>query len=360
MSDGSVTASTAAQELSREQIARLDPSGQLGDVLALPEHLRDALWRAESAIMQDWDTSAGLVVAGMGGSAIGGALARAALGDHASRPIFVTRAYGIPTWTTPDTMVLCASYSGETEETLACYESAGALGAKRTVVTTGGRLAEMARADGVPVIPLPAGFQPRAAVAYMIVASLEVAALCGAGPRLTSEIDVAASHLEQLVTEWGPDAPEDSLAKEVARGLLGTIPVIAGAGLTNPIAYRWKTQINENAKQPCFSNELPELDHNEIEGWQGAHEVGRFSAVFLDDSDAHPRVKQRMDITEQMIAGNAVASFRLETRGQTAIERVLSLVLLGDLVSVYLAALRGVDPGPVKALDELKAALAEL
>ena len=218
MSDGGATATPTAEELSRESIARVDPSDQLGDVLALPEHLRDALWRVESAIMQDWDTTAGLVVAGMGGSAIGGALARAALGDHASRPIFVTRAYGMPPWTTPDTMVLCASYSGETEETLACYESAGALGAKRTVVTTGGRLAEMARADGVPVIPLPGGFQPRAAVAYMIVAALEVAALCGAGPRLTSEIDVAASHIEQLVAEWGPDAPEDSLAKRSRAG----------------------------------------------------------------------------------------------------------------------------------------------
>jgi glucose/mannose-6-phosphate isomerase len=359
MSEGGATATPTAEELSRAVIARVDASDQLGDVLALPEHLRDALWRVESAIMQDFDTSAGLVVAGMGGSAIGGALARAALGDHASRPIFVTRAYGIPTWTTPDTMVLCASYSGETEETLACYESAGALGARRTVVTTGGRLAEMARADGVPVIPLPGGFQPRAAVAYMIVASLEVAALCGAGPRLTSEIDVAASHIEQLVAEWGPDAPEDSLAKEIARGLFGTTPVIAGAGLTTPIAYRWKTQINENAKQPAFFHELPELDHNELVGWEGARDVGRFSAIFLDDSDAHPRVKERMDLTERLIADNAVASFRLETRGQTAIERVVSLVLLGDLVSIYLAALRGVDPGPVKAIDELKAALAK-
>jgi glucose/mannose-6-phosphate isomerase len=285
MSEGGTTAApTAGQELSRAAIAQIDPSDQLGDVLALPEHLRDALWRVESAIMQDWDTTAGLVVAGMGGSAIGGALARAAMGDHASRPIFVTRAYGLPSWTTPDTMVLCASYSGDTEETLACYESAGALGAKRTVVTTGGRLAEMARADGVPVIPLPGGFQPRAAVAYMIVASLEVAALCGAGPRLTAEIDVAASHSEQLVAEWGPESPEDSLAKELARSLMGTTPVIAGAGLTAPIAYRWKTQINENAKQPAFWNELPELDHNEIVGWEGAKDVGRFSAVFLDDS----------------------------------------------------------------------------
>jgi glucose/mannose-6-phosphate isomerase len=353
------TSATAAVTgaLSREAIARVDPSGQLDDVLALPEHLRDAAWRVESAIMQGWDTSAGLVVAGMGGSAIGGALARAALGDHASRPIFVTRAYGLPPWTTPDTMVLCASYSGDTEETLACYESAGALGAQRVVVTTGGRLAEMARADGVPVIPLPGGFQPRAAVAYMTVAALEVAALCGAGPRLTSEIDVAASHTEQLVAEWGPDAGEDSLAKTVARGLLGTIPVIAGAGLTTPIAYRWKTQINENAKLPCFMHELPELDHNELVGWEGARETGVFSAVFLDDSDAHPRVKERMELTERLIAPSAAASFRLETRGQTTIERVISLVLLGDLVSIYIAALRGVDPGPVPAIEELKAAL---
>jgi glucose/mannose-6-phosphate isomerase len=355
MSKGAVT----AQELSRAAIAQIDPSDQLGDVLALPEHLRDALWRVESAIMQDFDTSAGLVVAGMGGSAIGGALARAALADHASRPIFVTRAYGLPPWTTPDTMVLCASYSGNTEETLACYESAGALGARRTVVTTGGRLAEAARADSVPIIPLPGGFQPRGAVAYMTVAVLEVAALCGAGPRLTSEIDVAASHTEQLVEQWGPDAPEESLAKTIARSLLGTTPVIAGAGLTTPIAYRWKTQINENAKQPCFAAELPELDHNELVGWEGASDVGRFSAVFLDDSDAHPRVKARMELTERMIAPNAAASFRLETRGQTSIERVISLVLLGDLVSIYLAALRGVDPGPVTALDELKAALAK-
>jgi glucose/mannose-6-phosphate isomerase len=354
-----MSATPTLEELSRETIAAVDPSGQLDDVLSLPAHLRDAVWRVESAIMENWDTSAGVVVAGMGGSAIGGALARAALGDQASRPIFVTRAYGLPTWTTPDTMVLCASYSGETEETLACYESAGALGARRAVVTTGGRLAEMARADGVPVIPVVGGLQPRAAVAYMTVAALEIAALSGAGPRLTSEIDVAASHTEELVNEWGPDAPEDSLAKVVARGLFGTTPVIAGAGLTAPIAYRWKTQINENAKQPCFTNELPELDHNEIVGWEGAQDVGRFSAVFLDDSDAHPRVKERMDVTERLIAGNANASFRLETRGQTAIERVVSLVLLGDLVSIYLAALRGVDPGPVKVIDELKSALAE-
>src|SRR4051812_176036 len=299
-----------------------------------------------------------MVVAGMGGSAIGGELARAALGDTASRPIISARAYGLPAWTTPDTTVLCASYSGDTEETLAAYEAAGALGAKRVVVTTGGRLGKQARADKVPVIPVAGGFAPRAAVAYMFVTALEVAALCGAGPRMNSEIDVAAEHLESCVVEWGPDSASDSLSKRIAMGINGSIPLIAGAGITEPIAYRWKSQINENAKLPAFSHELPELDHNEICGWDGSPGLGRFSAVFLEDADQHPRVGRRFDLTEQLIASDAHATHRVTTVGRTAIERVLSLVLLGDLVSLCIAVLRGVDPTPVEIIGRLKDQLA--
>ena len=345
--------------LDRESILRIDSSDQLTDVLAIPEHLRDALWKVESAQLEDWDSPAGLVVAGMGGSGIGGALARAALGDTASRPILSARAYGLPPWTTPDTTVLCASYSGNTEETLACYEAAGALGATRVVATSGGRLAELARADGVPVIPVATGLQPRAAVAYMTVAALEVAARCGAGPRCASDIDVAAEHLEELVIEWGPEAAEDTEAKNIARALVGSVPVIYGAGLTTTIAYRWKTQFNENAKLPAFWHELPELDHNEIVGWAGAAELARFSAVFLEDSDTHPRIAERAELTESLIREAAAMTLRVPSRGTTSVERVFSLVLLGDLVSVYHAALRGVDPGPVEVIERLKAQLAE-
>jgi glucose/mannose-6-phosphate isomerase len=345
--------------LNREGISEVDTHDLLEDVLALPEHLRDALWKVESANLKPWDSPGGLVVAGMGGSAIGGALARAAFGDTASRPILSARAYGVPAWTTPDTTVLCASYSGDTEETLAAYDAAGALGAKRVVVTTGGRLAAQARADDVPVIPVAGGFQPRAAVAYMFVAVLEVAALCGAGPRMKSEIDIAADHLENCVVEWGPDAKSDSLAKALAMSLHGSIPVIYGAGITEAIAYRWKTQVNENAKLPAFSHELPEMDHNEICGWDGAPSLGKFSAVFLEDADQHPRVARRFELTEELIASAAHATHRVSTVGKLPVERVLSLVLLGDLVSLYLAVLRGVDPTPVDILVELKARLAE-
>jgi glucose/mannose-6-phosphate isomerase len=222
----------------------------------------------------------------------------------------LARGYALPAWTTPDTTVLCSSYSGNTEETLAAYEAAGALGARRLVATTGGKLAEAARAEGTPVIPLPGGFQPRAAVAYSLVVALEVACLCGVGDHLHSEIDVAAAHIEQLVAEWGADGPEDSLPKALARGLFGTVPQITGAGLTAPIAYRWKTQINENAKVPAFSGTLPETDHNEIEGWAGAE--GRFAAVFLEDRDQHPRERRRFELTAKAIEPYAAAVIAIE------------------------------------------------
>jgi glucose/mannose-6-phosphate isomerase len=136
------------------------------------------------------------------------------------------------------------------------------------------------------------------------------------------------------------------------------VPQIAGAGLTAPVAYRWKTQFNENAKVPAFSSELPELDHNEIAGWEGSAELGRFSAVFLDDSDLHPRVRQRIELTRGLIAADGVSTYRVESVGESRAERLVSLVLLGDLVSLYLAVLRGVDPSPVPVLDRLKNTLA--
>jgi glucose/mannose-6-phosphate isomerase len=344
--------------LSRDSVAAVDRTGQIQDIITMPDQLRDALWRAESANVDSRETPGGLVVAGMGGSGIGGTLARAVLGDRASRPIVIARDYALPAWTTPDTTVLCASYSGGTEETLAVYDAAGAVGARRVVATTGGKLAESARADGVPVIPLPGGFQPRAAVAYSLVVALEVAALCGAGEPLHSEIDVAAAHAEALVEQWGPDGDEESLPKSLARGLSGSVPLIFGAGLTAPIGYRWKTQINENAKLPAFANELPELDHNEICAWEGPEELGPFGAVFLDDSDLHPRVRQRIELTRGWASSRGMSTYRIDTIGETRMERLVSLVLLGDFVSIYLAVLRGVDPAAIYAIDRLKDALA--
>ena len=224
-------------------------SNQLDDVLALPDHLRDALWRVESARLEPFDAAGGLVVCGMGGSAIGGDLAAVALGNRLSRPLTTERGYELPSCMLPDRAVLCSSYSGDTEETIACYEAAEALGARRIVATTGGQLADAARRDGVPVIGLPAG--PAAARRGRLHCSPSPprwrrwsGRRRGSAPRSTARRRTCAR----------PATGSPSCAAELAEQLEGSIPVDLRRrpdGRRSP--YRWKTQINENAKLPAFA-----------------------------------------------------------------------------------------------------------
>jgi len=319
----------------------------LDDVLAIPDHLRDALWRVESARLEA-APAAGLMVCGMGGSAIGGDLAAAALGDTLTGPLATVRGYALPSWATPEWTVLCSSYSGDTEETLACFDAAEALGARRIVASTGGSLVEGAREVEVPVIGLPGLLPaPRTAVAYMLVCAAEVAALAGIGPRIHTEIDAAAAFL----SERGEELLQR--AAEIADRLGGSTPVVYGADLTAPVARRWKTQVNENAKVQAFFSELPEADHNEICGWNG----DGFAAVLLEDADQHPRERRRFELTAEAIAEGGATAIRVETEGDTRVARLLWATVLGDLVSLELANARDVDPLPVKAIDRLKTAL---
>ncbi len=327
-------------------------SQMLGDVLGLPDQLRDALWRIETARLEPAE-SAGLMVCGMGGSGIGGDFAAAALGERLTKPLITVRGYELPSWATPEWTVLCCSYSGATEEVLACFEAAEVLGARRIVLSTGGPLVERARETGVPVVAPPGIYQPRVAIAYMFVAAAEAAALAGVGPRIHTEIDAAAAFLER---ERGGLRAR---AREIASELEGAAPlVVLGAGVTAPAARRWKTQLNENAKLPAFYSELPEADHNEICGW-GGDGAARMAAIFLDDCDQHPRERRRFELTAEVVAEGAAAVVRLETVGETRVERLLWATLLGDLVSFELAERLGVDPERVDALDRIKEGMAE-
>jgi glucose/mannose-6-phosphate isomerase len=265
--------------------------------------------------------------------------------------------YDLPPWVDEGVVVLCSSYSGGTAETLSCYEQARRRGAAVIAATTGGCLEELARRDGVPVIPLPTGFQPRAAVGYSLVCALEVVALAGAAPSLRAELEAAAEPLEALAAEWGPAGPENGRAKALAHRLHRTVPVVTGSGPTAPVAYRWKCQLNENAKIPAFASVLPEADHNEICGWGAARELGAFSAVFLEDPDDRPEIARRVELTAGLAEAGALPVERVAGVGTGRLQRLLSLVLLGDLVSLYLAVLRQVDPVEIEAIAELKAAL---
>jgi glucose/mannose-6-phosphate isomerase len=336
-----------------DAIRAVDPGGMLDAVREMPNHLRDALWRIDSARLHSMEASMA-IVCGMGGSAIGGELAAGALGDRLSKPLLTARGYELPSWSPVGSAVLCSSYSGNTEETLAGYSAAEALGAQRLVATTGGQLAEMARRDGVPVIGLPAGLRPRAAVAYMFCAAAKLGALAQAAPRIDTEIEAAAAHLEsrgEAIAERAVD-----LADEIGEAT----PVIYGSDLTAPVAYRWKCQLNENSKLPAFSSALPEADHNELEGWDGARASGGFACLLLDDRDQHPRERQRIELTGELVGASAEALVRLEADGETRTERLFELVMLGDLLSLHLAARRGVDPSTMTRIDALKDRLGPL
>jgi glucose/mannose-6-phosphate isomerase len=265
--------------------------------------------------------------------------------------MLTVRGYKLPSWATPEWSVLASSYSGNTEETLACFEAAEALGASRIVVSTGGALVDAARPAGVPVVGLPGILQPRAAVAYMFAVAAEATALAGGGPSLHTEIDAAASFLER------ESEGLRGRAAEIAVRLDGAPPVVYGADLTAPVARRWKAQVNENAKLPAFFSELPEADHNELCGWAGVPGADRFAAVLIEDPDQHPRERRRFELTAESIAAGGAEVVRFETSGGTRVERLLWAVMLGDLVSLELAEARGVDPTPVEAIEDFKAAL---
>lgn len=334
-------------------VAAIDESALLGDVLAIPDHIVDAAWRAESAFLEPTKARS-LTVCGMGGSAIGADLAAALIGNRATGPVTTNRGYSLPSWIGAEDAVVLSSYSGSTEETLACFEQAQASGAKLYVVSSGGPISEAAHAAGIPLIGLPGIFQPRAAVGYGVVSVIEIAIATGLAPtELRSELAAAAEALKGHAAGWAPDG-DDPLAKELARMIYGRIPLIYGADLTAPVAYRWKGQINENAKFPAFSASLPEANHNEICAWDGAHELAACAAIFLADGDQHERVGKRIGLTAEIAAAHQASTRIVELPGETRADRLFAAVVLGDLVSIYLATLRGVDPTPVALIEELK------
>lgn len=347
----------AANALERESIKLVDTANLIDDILAMPDHIEDALWRAESAMLPNAEAQA-LIVCGMGGSAVGSDLAAAALGPRLNKPLHVVRGYDLPSWVTSECAVLISSYSGGTEETLSCYEQATARGCKIFVTSSGGKISELAHAAGQPVIGLPGIFQPRAAVAYGVVATVEIAIAAGiVDANVRSELSAAAASLREAVASWGPDAGDDALPKRLAREAYGRLAVIYGAGLTAPIAYRWRCQINENAKVPAADYTLPEANHNEICGWEGAGEVVEQTAWFLRDRDQNERERRRIELTAEIASAHGAKAEVIDTIGETRCDRLFASIMLGDLMSLCLAVLRGVDPSPVPVIEGLKDSL---
>ncbi|MDD2553019.1 MAG: bifunctional phosphoglucose/phosphomannose isomerase, partial [Desulfotomaculaceae bacterium] len=279
-----------------------------------------------------------------------------------SVPVTVNRDYVLPEFVGPDTLVFAVSYSGNTEETLSAYEEARARGASVIAITTGGKLAGMAARDGVPLVKIPAGCAPRAATGYLFIPTLVILQRLGLLPDLTGEITAMAGFIKELQNKIGPESPEEeNVSKQIAHKLYKKIPVVWGVtGTTEVVAQRWKGQINENAKAPAYWNVFPELNHNEIVGLEYPPEIlKKIHVVILRDEQEHPRVQKRIEITKGIIKDALDGVTEVWSSGDGDLARLFSLIYTGDYASLYLAALYGIDPGPVKIIDYLKWELAK-
>lgn len=357
---------SGAITISNELIHALDAGGMGVAIAGMGDHFMDAATRTEAALasqkLPEKSKIANIVLAGLGGSAIGGDMVRSYLLSSLGIPFLVNRTYRLPDFVDAKTLVIVSSYSGSTEETLAMYEDAKRRGAMIVCLSTGGSIKEWAMRDGNVFIPLPTGFQPRAALAHSFVPVLMVLEHIGLCAPQNVHIKETSDLLRSLAATYGPANIDDSNdALRVARLLQSRMPVIySDTEHVDTVNLRWRGQMQENAKHVAFGNVLPEMNHNEINGW--AHPVGRqgeFVAIFLrSPQDEHERVAKRFEILNEVLAGKGVHVEHINAQGSSSLARMFSLVSLGDWVSYYIALLLGEDPSPVPVIQLLKAKLA--
>jgi len=302
-----------------------------------------------------------IVVLGMGGSAIGGDLLSDYLTDELSIPIVVIRGYDIPKFVDENSLVFAVSYSGNTEETISALKKCLEAKARVIALTSGGKLEVLAQENNFAVIKVPVGIQPRAAISYLFFPILKALERMGLIKERSGEIEETLNILQEFSREYGAKSPiESNLAKKVALSLYQHLPLVYGSeGLLEAVAMRWKTQINENSKWPCFWNVFSELDHNEIVGYEIENSINRqVKIVYLQDKEGLLRVEQRRKITRKIIEDKVAEFIVCPTKGKGEMARMFSLIFLGDLASYYLAILNQVDPSPVASIEDLKKELA--
>lgn len=327
---------------------------------ALPEQVAAAVSAGRGvAGLPARDYVENVVVLGMGGSGIAGDILTAVAGPFLPVPVTVVKSYTSPDFVGNGSLVFAISFSGDTEETVEAAGEAFEAGAHLLVITAGGELGRLAEEWGAPIIGLPSDIpQPRAALGAMAIPPLIVLEEIGLFPGAGEWVRLA---VEQLVVRRDQLLQPDNFAERLAARIGRTIPLIHGAqSLGATAATRWRTQINENAKTPAFSSTYPELCHNEVVGWGQAGDVTRqlFTVVNLRHDAEHPQMAQRFDFVAEMLEEVVSQVVEVRALGDGDLAQLLDLMLVGDFVSLHLAAQAGVDPGPVPVLGELKRRLA--
>jgi glucose/mannose-6-phosphate isomerase len=343
-----------------DRIAKIDTKNMLESINRFPEHIEEIIEKVQksdivSLSLTDLSPNK-VVILGMGGSAISGDILEAWCNDLTNICIKTVRDYSIPEFVDKNTLVFVCSYSGNTEETLSSVKEAISRKARIIGITSGGKIKKLCEEYHAPVITIPSGLAPRAAMAYLffpIVVILEKLNKI----TLKTELPDMIFDIKYLKDSLKPEIPtENNEAKKIALELSNGIPFIYGHTYLNVIAYRWKTQLNENAKVIAMSGEIPEMHHNEIVGWSGDNQeiAKRFVVVLFRSEDEHPRVTKRLDLTKKMLKAMTANVLEVQAKGSSRLSRMISTMYLGDYISVYLALLRELDPTPVIPIERFK------
>jgi len=341
---------------------QIDTSGMLSHLHEFPEQCERAWERVlRFDLPREYTTVDKVIILGMGGSAIGGELARRLALGESKAPVWIHRDYGLPPFTDDSTLVIASSYSGNTEETISAFTQSLKTPAKKLVLTTGGKLKQLAEKNSIPVFLIDYPAPPRAAFPHSFIPLVGFFQKLGLLRDKSADLQEGLHTLNKLSKDLVETAPlVSNPAKQLAAKLWGHVVIIYGAELLSEVAQRWKTQLNENSKTWAFFELFPELNHNAVVGYEFPSPVKeRIFVVLLHSTLFNPRNRLRYKATAKLLAEAGISHELVEAQGVTALAQVMSLVLFGDYASFYLAILNRIDPTPVDCIDFVKKYLAQ-
>jgi glucose/mannose-6-phosphate isomerase len=342
---------------------QLDKLGMLEHLHGFPEQCQRAWERVlRFELPREYTRISNVVIAGMGGSAIGGDIVRRLALTESKLPVSVHRDYGPPAFVDRSSLIIASSYSGNTEETLSAFTKALGTGAKKLVITSGGKLKQLAKKESIPIFVIDYQAPPRAAFPHSFIPLVGIFQKLGLIGDKSADLQEAVDILSGLSGDLIETKPlASNPAKQVAAKLRGRVAVIYGAEMLGEVARRWKGEFNENSKTWAFFENIPELNHNAVVGYEFPVEVkDRIFVLMLRSSSLHPRNLLRYEVTSKLLTQAEIAHEFIEARGKSTLAQVLSLILLGDYASFYLSMLNEVDPTPTNAIDFVKQQLAQI
>ena len=341
-------------------IRKIDRSNMLSFCVEAAKHYENAFKMAKTVTVS-YPKPKAIIVAGMGGSAIGGELLKDWTRDALKIPLEVCRDYSLPAYADEKTLALIVSYSGETEETLSIFLEALKKKCMFACISSGGAVTEFAEKMEVPHLRVPSGIPPRAALPYLFIPMLAFMGKLWLASNVEAEISEAIKILRQVCEENAPQKRlKENFSKMLASNISGTVPVVYGFGLYRSVAQRFKQQFNENSKVPSKWEVFPELNHNEVVGWEGAESLSKcFSAIILRDKSEPEEIRSRIEATKELMLDKVAGIYEVWSIGEGRLAKMLSTTLIGDFTSVYLALLRGIDPTPVETINMLKRRIAK-